>query len=107
VPLGATFSGQDIGVANAYSKSTLRAVAGDFVAGRDDADYFPSYEIVTESAPKLAWLDDMIHVREDLVRCVVAHFLENYGSEETAARADLHAAIDRVRRRAALMEKGV
>ena len=55
VPLGATFTGQDITVANTYSKSTLRAVAGDFCAAREDADYFPSFEAVTESAPPAAW----------------------------------------------------
>jgi hypothetical protein len=98
VPLGATFSGHDISVANAYSKATLRAVAGDFVAARDNADYFPSYEIATESAPDFAWLDDMIHVRRDLVRCIVAHFLENYGSEVIAARADLATEIERAHR---------
>lgn len=93
VPLGATFTGQDIVVANSYSKSTLRAVAGDFAASHDSVDYFPSYEAVTESAPPVAWMDDMIHPRIELVRCVIAHFIKNYGSPEAAAAVDLEGAL--------------
>lgn len=47
VPLTATASGGHVLSATTYSKSVLRAVAGE-VAGADaDVDYFPSYEIVT------------------------------------------------------------
>ena len=47
VPLTATASGEHVLTATTYSKSVLRAVAGQ-VAGQDDAiDYFPSYEIIT------------------------------------------------------------
>lgn len=88
VPLGATFTGQDIVVANAYSKATLRAVAGDFCGARDDADYFPSFEAVTESAPPAAWMDDAIHVRTEMVRCVIAHFMKNYGPPALADQID-------------------
>lgn len=47
----------------------------------------------------------MVHVRRDLVRCVVAHFLENYASEEIAARADLATEIRRCHRRLELLEQ--
>lgn len=93
VPLGATFTGEDIVAANSYSKSTLRAVAGDFTAARSTADYFPSYEAVTESSPPATWMDDMIHVRIELVRCVIAHFVKHYGSPEIAALVDLDAVL--------------
>lgn len=48
VPLGRTFTGSDVIVANCYSKSVLRAVAGR-LAEFDYIDYFPSYEMVVYS----------------------------------------------------------
>jgi len=47
VPLTATASGEHVLVATTYSKSILRAVAGDYANGLDYVDYFPSYELVT------------------------------------------------------------
>lgn len=47
VPLTATAAGEHVLVATSYSKSTLRAVAGDMTASRADTDYFPSYEIIS------------------------------------------------------------
>jgi hypothetical protein len=46
VPLTATASDDHVLVATTYSKAVLRSVAGEYVAGRDHADYFPSYEII-------------------------------------------------------------
>ena len=46
VPLTATASDQHVLVATTYSKSVLRAVAGQLYADYDDLDYFPSYEII-------------------------------------------------------------
>lgn len=47
VPLTATASGQHVLAATTYSKSTLRAVAGDLANAFPNVDYFPSYEIIT------------------------------------------------------------
>ena len=47
VPLTATASGTHVLQANTYSKSVLRAVAGEVSAGDPDTDYFPAFEIVT------------------------------------------------------------
>ncbi|MBN9886258.1 GSCFA domain-containing protein [Salipiger abyssi] len=47
VPLTATASGAHVLSATTYSKSVLRAVAGEMAALDDDIDYFPSYEIIT------------------------------------------------------------
>jgi hypothetical protein len=47
VPLTATASGQHVLSATSYSKSVLRAVAGQILADFRHVDYFPSYEIVT------------------------------------------------------------
>ena len=47
VPLTATASGAHVLAATTYSKSVLRAVAGDLAAQDDEVDYFPSYELIT------------------------------------------------------------
>lgn len=49
VPLTATAGGHHVLVANTYSKSVLRAAAGQMEATFGDVDYFPSYEIVVGS----------------------------------------------------------
>lgn len=46
VPLTATASGDHILPATIYSKSVLRAVAGQLASSYQDVDYFPSYEII-------------------------------------------------------------
>lgn len=46
VPLTATASGDHVLPATTYSKSVLRAVAGELCQRFDDVDYFPSYEII-------------------------------------------------------------
>lgn len=47
VPLTATASGQHVLSATTYSKSVLRAVAGELAAHDQNTDYFPSYELIT------------------------------------------------------------
>lgn len=47
VPLTATASGQHVIQATTYSKSVLRAAAGQLAQENDFVDYFPSYEIIT------------------------------------------------------------
>jgi len=47
VPLTATASGQHVLSATTYSKSVLRAVAGEMAALDASVDYFPSFEIIT------------------------------------------------------------
>lgn len=49
VPLTATASGDHVLNATSWSKSTLRAVAGEMSA-HPDVDYMPSYELVTHPA---------------------------------------------------------
>ena len=46
VPLTATASGEHVLTATTYSKSVLRAVAGELAQSRPEVDYFPSYEII-------------------------------------------------------------
>ena len=47
VPLMATATSAQVAVASSYSKSVLRAAAGEMVENHLDVDYFPSYEIIT------------------------------------------------------------
>ena len=78
VPLGTTFTDMDVITANAYSKATLRAAVGEFCAGRDNVDYYPSYEMVTATDPRIAWQEDRIHVTVPLVDAVIGRFVETY-----------------------------
>ena len=47
VPLTATATGRHALTANTYSKSVLRAVAGQLAAEHEHIDYFPAYELIT------------------------------------------------------------
>jgi len=47
VPLTATADHKHVLVATTYSKSVLRAVAGEIADESADVDYFPSYELIT------------------------------------------------------------
>lgn len=78
VPMGVTFSGQDAVVANTHSKSTLRSAASVIASEFDFVDYFPSYEMVTNSPRALAWKDDGAHVQPSMVSHVVQTFNELY-----------------------------
>ena len=46
VPLTATATGQHVLAATTYSKSVLRAVAGELAQSDDGIDYFPSFELI-------------------------------------------------------------
>jgi len=80
VPLQATFSGEDVVIANTYSKSLLRAVAQEWAAAHKNVHYFPSYEIVQNSDRRLTWEEDMRHVKGDVVLHIMRLFLRNYCS---------------------------
>ena len=78
VPLNATFTGQDVVVANTYSKSTLRVVAQDFASAHANVQYFPSYEIVMNSQRELAWEDDLRHVQGAMTQHVMDQFMRGF-----------------------------
>ena len=52
VPLTATASNMHVLSASSYSKSVLRAVAGDLANNFSNIDYFPSYEMITNPAAR-------------------------------------------------------
>ena len=88
VPMAATFSGQDILVANAESKAVLRAVCGTVTRLRPMTDYFPSYESATLSNPVGVWEPDRLHVASGFVGKIVSHMLDSYlEGVDGAARA--------------------
>ncbi|MDG1373275.1 MAG: GSCFA domain-containing protein [Paracoccaceae bacterium] len=76
VPLTATASGQHVMVASTYSKSVLRAVAGQMVNDFDDVDYFPSYEIVSNPwTPEPRYEANMRSVSASAVDAVMETFM--------------------------------
>jgi hypothetical protein len=58
VPLTATAGGEHALTANTYSKSVLRAVAGQLYAEDPAVDYFPSYELVASHWSRASGFDD-------------------------------------------------
>lgn len=79
VPLGRTFSADDIILANTLSKSVLRVVAERVVADHEGVDYFPSYEAAMLSDPALSWQSDRLHVSDFVVGHIIRAFLSRYG----------------------------
>jgi hypothetical protein len=79
VPLHRTFTEADVLSANAYSKATLRAVAGDVVRSRPNVEYFPAYELVTVSDRSFAYVDDQLHVSFPMANAVASSFLKSFG----------------------------
>ncbi len=79
VPLYLTFSGEDIIVANTYSKSVLRAACEQIVKSRERVDYFASYEAVTLST-KSVWEKDRRHVDASFVKKIVDDLAAKYFS---------------------------
>jgi hypothetical protein len=76
--MSATFSGEDIRIANAYSKSVQRAAIGEFVSRHDRVDYFPSYETVTLGSPPAMWRPDRRHVHDFVINAIMGRVLEAY-----------------------------
>ena len=79
VPLTATASGNHVLAATSYSKSVLRAAAGDLCTANTHIDYFPSYEIVTN--PRLhasAYRENLRSVRDEAVDHVMRHFFAEH-----------------------------
>jgi GSCFA family protein len=78
VPLMATFSTEDVVLANTYSKSLLRTVAQEWAAAHENVHYFPSYEIVQNSERAITWEEDLRHVQGKVVKHIMDLFLDNY-----------------------------
>ncbi len=79
VPLTATAVDRHVLQSSIYSKSVLRAVAGDFAEENNFADYFPSFEIVNNPAARSSFFEDNFRaVRSDSVETVMDLFSKAY-----------------------------
>lgn len=72
VPIGRTFTDEDVVVANSYTKGQLRAVAGQINMDFDNVIYWPSYEMALRADLFRA---DGRHVTEEGVRFVIENLL--------------------------------
>ena len=93
VPLTATASGEHVLQATAYSKSVLRAVAGQLTQDREDVDYVPSYEIITSGLSASRFFQDNLRsISSEGVDAVMRMFFseqEEGGNIETPQPAAL------------------
>lgn len=82
VPLAATATDAHIVTATTYSKSVLRAVAGELYRRHTFVDYFPSYEIVT-APPSHGehYQPGMRDVSAEGVESVMSCFFEAHGED--------------------------
>jgi GSCFA family len=78
VPLDTTFSKHDIVIANTLAKSTLLLAAHQLTERYEQCHYFPSYEMVINSAQDTAWRWDRKHVASPMVRHIMKSFIEQH-----------------------------
>lgn len=79
VPLTATASPEHVLPATVYSKSVLRAVAGQLSFEFEDVDYFPSYEIIASPPVKgRFYMDNLRNVAPAGVATVMRTFFQQH-----------------------------
>ena len=75
IPLTATAENQHVLVSSTYSKSTLRAIGGDFAHNHANVDYFPSYEVIASSPSRGQYFEENLRsVNGEGVETVMSHF---------------------------------
>lgn len=85
VPLTATAADNHVQVATVYSKSVLRAVAGDLADTYADIDYFPSYEIITSPwSGQNFYGPNKRSVTAEGVDCAMSTFMTNHAGAAPA-----------------------
>jgi hypothetical protein len=90
VPLTATASGQHVLLATVYSKSVLRAVAGQAVMAEADIDYFPSFEIISNPWSKVSFYEDNLRsVKSSGVNQVMQAFFNAHMAEPESESQDV------------------
>lgn len=101
VPLAATATQNHVLVATTYSKSVLRAVAGELAEDVDDIHYFPSYEIISSHPGRAMFFEpDLRNVNMFGVDFVMSHFFsgplatEFGGAPASAPEEDLELICD-------------
>jgi hypothetical protein len=92
VPPSATATDGHVLPATVYSKSVLRAVAGECAAQHDFVDYFPSYEIITNPAARSRYYDANLRtVTQEGVRAVMGVFFHHHGAGDAGDKHLTHA----------------
>ncbi|MGW0811412.1 GSCFA domain-containing protein [Nonomuraea sp. NPDC002799] len=82
VPLTATATADHVLAASTYSKSVLRAVAGQLTEEHDHVDYFPSFEIVSGFPFKGMFFEPNLRsVTPEGVTFVMRHFLDAFSQK--------------------------
>jgi hypothetical protein len=97
VPITATAGGEHVLAASIYTKSVLRAVAGQLFHENGDVDYYPGYEIVTGALAKGVFYNDNLRtIRPEGVAAAMSGFLAQHdaGAETRAPMAASTAASD-------------
>ena len=95
VPLAATATQNHVLVATSYSKSVLRAVAGDVSDTVEDIHYFPSYEIISSHPSRGTFYDpDLRNVNLYGVDYVMTHFFTGELAKEFATRNNITTDVD-------------
>ncbi|XAS65991.1 GSCFA domain-containing protein [Micrococcaceae bacterium Sec5.7] len=93
VPLAATATSNHVLTATTYSKSVLRAAAGEIERRCADVDYFPSYEIVTTNfLPNHAFDATGRGVLPQTVNQVMSYFFNQHPIEKRVKEESLEAA---------------
>ncbi|MBN1007492.1 GSCFA domain-containing protein [Amphritea pacifica] len=83
VPLTATATGNHVLTATTYSKSVLRAVAGELYQNHPRVDYYPSYELVTGAPMRSMFFEpNMRSVVPKGVEHVLSYFLQEHLPEK-------------------------
>lgn len=89
VPLTATASASHVLPATVYSKSVLRAVAGQLAAEYGDVDYFPSYEMVaTPFFETNTYEENLRTVRLSAIESVMQVFFQEHSAEALSERTE-------------------
>jgi hypothetical protein len=94
VPLAATYTQNHILAATTYSKSVLRAAAGELAEDIDDIHYFPSYEIISSHPSRGMFFEpDQRNVNMFGVDYVMSHFFSGplsveFGGQSVAAQIE-------------------
>lgn len=89
VPLTATATAAHVLLATQYSKSVLRAVAGDLSDMAGDIDYFPSYELIAAPPTRAQFFaPNMRSVAPEGVALVMEHFFRGMRFSKKALPTD-------------------
>ena len=89
VPLAATATDNHVLSATIYSKSVLRAVAGQLAESLPDVDYFPSFELISSHlSGDMFYESDRRSVSDEGVKTVMSLFFSEHGNVSLAEEVE-------------------